>query len=262
MSEGTIAGKVTDRSFGLILLSAIGQVSSLAKSAPNASVYDHTFTMKNDNTHPSLTIEVKDDVDQKKYSNGMIESLKILAEVGQYVNFSAEVKAKAGASANNTPSYLTTEHDFISSEASVKIADTQAELDGATASAVRSIEISIEKNLEYDPKLGSLAPNDINNRQFSVEGNIEALFDSATFRDLFANGTGKAVRLEITGADTIGDSSNPKLVIDIHKCTFQDWSRPQGNDDTVTQSLKFKGHYSLTDSKIVTVVLTNLVASY
>lgn len=262
-AEGEVSGKVLDRSFGLFMLGALGSVASVEKGG-DAGVYDHTFSLSNANNHQSLTIEVKNDVEQKKFALGVMTSLKISAEVGKIVDFVAGFKAKKGATASNTPSYLTTERLFVGKHAILKTATNLAGLGAASAINVRSVEVSINKNVEEHDAIGSSEPVDFANKFVSVEGNIEAMFENASdFKSLFEAGTKKALRLEITNYDvTIGSASNPKLQIDLASVSFEDWSRKSGNNDLVSQTIKFKGHYSLTDAKLIQAVLTNLVASY
>lgn len=261
-SEGEIAGKVTDQSIGLLLLAAIGSVSSAVKGGESV-VYEHTYSLLNTNAHPTLTIEVKDGNEQQAFANACLETLKISAEVEKYLSFAATFKAKGGASAANTPSYIATENDFIATEAAVKLATNLAGLDAASPIAVRSIELSIEKNAKYLPKLGQLAPADIVNEHLVITGNIEADYaDTATFKDLFTAGTFKALRLIITSGTLIGTASYPTIQIDLAKVAFQDWSRPSENDKVVTQTVKFKAHLSLADSAIISAKLTNKAVSY
>jgi hypothetical protein len=72
----------------------------------------------------------------------------------------------------------------------------------------------------------------------------------------------KALRLtaQMTGT-TIGATSNPTLTIDLAKVKFTEVARKLDNDNTVTQTLKFKAHYSLADSKMITATLRNTVVT-
>jgi hypothetical protein len=262
-AEGEIQGNITDKTFGLILLAGLGQVSSVAGTAGDTAVYTHTFSVKNDNAHPSLSIEVKDDVAQYAFPLAMLNSLKINAEVGKYATFSAGFKAKKGATSSSTPAY-TEENTFISKHASLKLATNLAGLTAAPVLDVKSVEISIDKNLDEEEILGSLEPKDITNQQISVSGNIEAAFkDETTFKNLFKAGTKKAVRIALTNSDvTIGATKNPTIQIDLASCVFEDWSRPTANNASVTQTIKFKGLFSIADAKMIEIALTSLAVSF
>ena len=260
-AEGGMDGKVLDKSIGLILLATTGTVSSATKSG-ETTVYEHTFTFANTNQHQSLTVEIKNDNEQLAHALAMINSFSLSAEMEDYVKWNAEVVAKKGVSASNTPSYSAENH-FISKHIEFKIASDMSSLDGASATTIQKVDISISKNLQEVYKLGSKEPVDIANTVLSIEGNIEAKFDATTLKAIREAGTNKAIRIDITNSDvTIGSSSNPKLRIDLANATFQDWDKSGGLDDLIGQVIKFKAHYSLSDAKIGQMVLTNEQSSY
>lgn len=260
-AEGEITGKVRDKSFGLLLLSAFGSVASVQRGG-DATVYDHTFSVANANNHQSLTIEVKNDIEQLKYALAVINSLKISAQVGKFVEFSAGIKAKKGATGTANPVY-TAENEFIAKHATLKLAANLAGLGAAAAVNVKSVEISIDKNVDDHEALGSTEPVDYANKDFVCEGVIEAVFENKDdFKAVFESGTLKALRIDIKSDVIIGSAANPELKIDLASVALQDWSRKAGNNEIVTQTIKFKGHYSLADTKMIEAVLTNLNVSY
>lgn len=261
-AEGEITGQVREKSFGLFLLAGLGAVSSAETG--DTGVYEHTFSFSNTNVHQSLTLEVKNDLEQLKYPLAVLTSLKISVEASKFVEFAAAFNSKKGASASNTPSYSDAERLFIAKDCTFKTASALAGLDAAAAIKIKSFDISIEKNVEAHDILSSNEPDNFANKFVSIEGNIEAMFENLTdFKAIFEAGTQKAMRLAIVNASqTIGASSNPGLEINLPKVTFQDWSRKSGNGEVVTQTIKFKGHYSLTDAALIEAVLTNLQTSY
>lgn len=258
-AEGEISGKIQDLSFGYFLLAALGQVSSAVKET---TAYNHTFSYLNSNQHPALTLAVKDDAEQFRYALGMIESLKISGEVGKFVEYSASFKAKKGATASDTVTYVE-QNEFFSKMITFKIATNLAGLDGASAVKIRSFELNIEKNLELINNLGSTQPDDIQNTVMTIDGNIEAYFTDTTLKAIHEGGTQKAIRIDIINSDvTIGTSSNPELKMDFAKVKFQEWELGGGQNEQVLQTLKFKAHYSLADSAILSAILTNTKTSY
>ena len=75
--------------------------------------------------------------------------------------------------------------------------------------------------------------------------------------------TAQAMRIDIKNTDvTIGSSSNPKLIIDLPKVTFQELGRPFKVKDLVYQTVKFKAVYSVSDAMMIKATLTNAVSSY
>jgi hypothetical protein len=101
------------------------------------------------------------------------------------------------------------------------------------------------------------------NKQFSIEGSFTALFENDTFRTTQLDGEKKAIRFAlIDTANTIGATSNPSLTIDLPLVSFTEFSRSQGNDEIVTQTLTFKGIYSRVDDETVIIDLVNTVEEY
>ena len=260
-SEGEIGGKISDQSFGLFLLAALGTVSSATKSGESA-VYEHDYSVQQDTQHDTLTLEMKNPNEQLAFANGSLSSLGIKAELGKFVEFSANVLAKAGAAATNTPSY-TSENAFLAKDVSVKFAANLAGLGAASAINAKNVELNIEKNLESDDVLGSDEPNDFLNKQFAISGSLELLYDATTYKALALAGTQRAVRITITDTDvTIGTGSNPTITIDLAKAKFTEWAKTSDKNDLVRQTLTFKAFYSTTDSKMLDVQLVNTVAGY
>jgi hypothetical protein len=261
-ASGKIEGKINDQSFGLILLGTFGAVSSAVKGG-ETTVYEHDFSVAESTAHQSLTVEIKYGTnEQKAYPNAVVEGLTIKADPKSYVGFEMDIQAKTGETASNTPSQIEENH-FAGRHVTVKLADDLAGLGAATAIAVREIEFKIEKNVESDDVLGSVTPADFYNKQFAVTGTLTLVFNDTSLKTIALNNTQKAMRITIENTDvTIGSASNPKLVIDLAKVKASEYSREGGLNDVITQSIVFKGLYSMTDSQMVVATLTNEVASY
>lgn len=261
-AKGDFEGNIGDKSFGLLLYSLLGTVSSALKGGESV-VYEHTYSIEQSAQHKSLTMFVDDPaVQDYKYPLGMVESIEINAEKGKFVTFKIGVRSKKGATATLTPSF-TAENNFLAQHAVFKIATNLAGLDAASPVSIKKINLKFTPKLEDDDVLGSVEPNDINNTEFSVEGSAELTFEDATFITALTGDTAKAMRLDLTNSDvTIGTSSNPRLKIDLASVKFSEVARKMDNKDIVTQAVKFKAFYSITDSKLLTIVLTNLQTDY
>lgn len=259
-SEGEIAGIMSDQFIGYLLLNVLGSVSSATASGESA-VYEHTFSLLNSNAHPSLAIEIKNPVEQRKFALAMVESLKIRAEVGKWMEFTVTFKSKKGASASNSVSY-TAENKFWSKMVTMKLASALAGLGAASETVIRSFEITFDCSLFMEYKLGSTEPNDINNQVLKIEGNIEAMFGAATLKDLFRAGTHQALRLDALSPTGIGVAEFPELQIDLAKVAFEEFEKSDGKDDMAMQTLKFSALYSTADSAVASAVLTNAKADY
>lgn len=257
---GEIEGIVGDKSFGLMLLAALGSVNTTGPA--ETSVYTHTFSVGQSAQHPSLTVFLDDGNQDYKYALAMLDSLEFEAMIGEYAKFTAAFRSKAGETATLTPSY-SVENSFLPQHGSVGYADNLAGLSSPTTVNVRSVKLSINKNVEDDRKLGSLDQADILNRQFAVEGSIELVFDANTFKTEMLADTAKALRIRLTNSDiTIGSSLNPQITIDLAKVKFSEFTKNYENNEIVMATVSFKAFYSASDAKMITVELVNEQSSY
>lgn len=258
-AEGSLTGRIDDTAFGLWLLATLGKVSAPSVVSGETSVYDHTFSVLQDAQHPSLTISVNDENGDRQYPLGMVNSLELNIALGEFATYNVEFQANKSESATLTPSYSLTERVFLPQHGEVKFASDLSGLDSAPAINVKSVSLTISKNIEDDQVLGSVDPVDRLNKQFEVEGTIELLYTDRSYIDTILLGDlAQALRIRLTGTETIGNSSNPRLTIDLAKVKLNEVSRDLSNNEIVKQTLNFKSFYSLADAKSITAVLRNL----
>lgn len=260
-SDGTIEGEIFDKSIGLFLLGALGDVDSVESG--DAGVYNHTFSVLQSSQHPTFTIvEKRADVEQVAYTNSVIESLGLNFELNSYCTFSANMKGKGKVADTSSPSYVN-ENFFMAKNVTVKIADTYAGLNTGSSVCVKNLSLEIQKNIQDDECLGNTTPTDFLNQDFGVSGEIELYFDSIYNRDYALNGTQKALRIILEDtATTIGSTSHPKIVIDLAKVKFEEPEISSEGKEIVRLVLKFEAFYSATDGLLINTVLTNTQASY
>lgn len=253
--------KLKDIHPGLLLLSLTGSVSSVARSAPNAAVIDHTFSVLQSVQHPSLSLNFKDVNTDLVFPNAVVNTFKISATVDNYVMYEVATQSKASAAGTNTVAYVQ-ENDFLPEQIVFKVATTQAGLDAAAAVDILSFDLTINSNTSQDRALGSSTPVDIVNKQFSIEGSITLTHKDATYSVIQNTGVARAMRFDIIHSATIGSTGHPELKIDLHKVDIFGYDRKIALDDLVEESFNFKAHFSTTDSKMATIVLTNTQVSY
>lgn len=261
MAQPSLEGILTDKSIGLLLLALFGQVSSVAKASPNDAVYDHTYTVKNDNDHPALTLSYKDGNQAKQIAYSVLDKLEIEAKVNDYVRYKADFVSKLEADGTLTPA-IVAENAFVPKHISVKVADTVAGLSGASAITLQSVKLSGMKNAEPIFSFGSNDPSSIQNKEMAISGDIEVLEADETWKDLYLAGGNKAMSITIESDVVIGSSSHPALVITFNKVYFPSYKENGALKDFVKENLSFNMLYSLTDSKAVGAVLTNLATAY
>ena len=259
VGEGSFGGIVYDKNFGLLLAACLGTWST---STVVDSAYTHSFTRLNTNQHPALTIFHKDSNVDEKFALGMLNQLTINCVLKDFVKYSAGFLSKVGASTSSTPSYVA-ENAFLATHVTVKFAATTAALATASATAVRAINLTVNKNVEDWQNLGSDEPTDIVNKSLAVSGDLELVFDDTTIRDYVLDGDKKACLITINNSDTlIGTASTPQLLITLAPMSLRDWGRGTGQNDVVTQTVAFDGNFGLTDSKTLSIQLINAQSSY
>lgn len=260
-SEGTLEGRVYDKSFGLILLAAFGTETSSTQVGGETLVYDHLFNVSESAQHTSLTINAVDPNDGtgRQFTLGMIEALEINVEIGQYLTYKADFRANASAQGATTASF-TAENGFRPQDGIIKLAANLAGLGAASAISVKKGTISIKKNLEDDVIIGSVTPADRLNKAFVVEGTLELMYDARTHIDTNLIGdASQALRVQFANTSvTIGSASNPTITFDLAKIKYQEVARKMNNNDLITQTIKFKAFYSLSDSVMIKATLRNL----
>lgn len=260
-AEGGFSALMGSDHFGLVLLGLFGTVGSVESA--DAGVYDHTFTVDNTAQHDTLTIELDQPNGDKSYSLAAITNLEVAFELGKYLDYTAGFMSKKGATQALTPAYAS-ESRFRPQDLTVKFAGNAAGLAAASAVCVKSLTLTVEKNVESDDCLGDKEPQDFVNKSLMITGSLTLNYDSQTYENLALNGTKQAMRLDLANTDvTIGAASNPQLLIDFEKVSFEEVSFERGLDSLVTQTLTFKVLYNTSASKAITsCVLTNTVSSY
>lgn len=261
----TVKAPLTDKSFPLVLYSALGSLSTGDNADSDASIKDHTITVGQSAQHQALSLFVDDPLGGQDYKHamGVTTGLEIAYERGKFIGYSATYKAKKGATATLTPA-LTAENRFLPHHVVFKIASAQSGLTAASAMQIKSLKLTIAPDVEDDDVLGNLAPVDFLNKSFKISGTLEATWQNESdFKTASLLTTAKAMRIDLINTDvTIGNAANPQLRIDLHSVTFKPVTRAIKLNDIVKQTLTFTAHYNTTDSKMITVTATNAVASY
>lgn len=253
--------KLMDTHPGLLLYSLFGTVASVSRGGADAAVYDHTFSVAQTATHQSLTVAYKDANVDVRYPNVVVNSFAINYEMGDFIHYEVGTMSKVSASASNTVAHVQ-ENEFLPQHIMFKKAATQAGLDAASAVSIRNATIQMTSNTMFEDVLGNQAPNDVLNQSFVITGSVTLVHNDTTYSVLQNAGTYQAFRFDLTHTVTIGATANPRLRIDLHRASLSNYTKNLTLDGPVEESFDFKAHYSLTDSEMATVILTNLTTSY
>ena len=260
-SEGALEGEINANTFGLILLATCGTDTP---SAYSTSAYKHTYSLSNTNTHQSLSIISGDPIGNMLFKGCMVDTLEIDIKQDGIVTFNAGLKAKKGNDEGTAPSAAVADYKFVGRDLEFKVAANQAGLAAATAVSVKEVKVTINKNTDYDWVLGTLEPESILNKQFTIKGSLTLNYEDRTWRDYMCNGTLKAVGIKLTDTrDTIGASGNPILYLELPVVDFSEWESERGNDAEVTQKLNFNVLWDVANARYISEIsITNTTASY
>jgi len=263
-SEANIKAPIGDKSFPLVLFSLLGTIST---TGTVGTAFTHTITVQEGAQHQSLTILVDDPLGGQDYVHALAvpNTLQISYEREKFLAFSADFMAKTGSAVSVTGTAVG-ENRFLPQHLTFRQALTQATLGTGTAVSLKSATLKISQNIESDDVLGNVSPIDFLNKNFMIEGDVEAIWQNESdFKTNSLTGTARAVRFDLVNtAVSIGTvtPTNPQLRIDLHSVIFQPVTREIKLNDLVMQKLSFRAHYSVTDSKMVTVTAVNQSSFY
>ena len=225
-------------------------------------VYGHYFQRLNTNNHPSFTAYAHDPVGDERAAYVMLDKLEMNFKVGDYARFKTEWIGKKMASTSAQSPVYDSDGRFLTAHARAYFAADEASLNAATGLALQTLNLNVMKNLTDVQSFESADDiASLHNRQFRVEGNVEALYDDTTYRDYAGNNEKKAARviLSNTGADELLASSGiyPTLLFDLARAGFNEWSRGEDLNELVSQTLGFLGELSTADGFTLEGLLIN-----
>jgi len=260
--QGDLEGEIRSSSFGLFLYSMLGSCSS---GSVVDSSYTHTFTISQTNQHQSLSFVVTDANTTELYKLVMLDSLELTAELDQVARFAATFMSKSSRDTGLTVPNPVDEYKFTKKHLSFKIANDISSLSGATGISLKALTLKISKNVTLDDALGTAEPEDILNRQLSVEGSLTLNYDAETYKNYMKDGSAKAIEIALTNTDeVIGASTRAALTIQMPNVDFFDWEPSYGLEEIASQKVSFKGSRSVANSQeiIHLCTLVNTVVSY
>lgn len=266
-SEGQFKMPLTGTSAGVLFQSLFGS-DTFVVHAGETKVYDHTLVVGQSVQHSSVTFFIHDPIPTANsvtadytHANGVVHKIVVDYSLGKFVDITADVKALKGSSAAVAfvPSQ-TQETRFVPQYMTFKLASVQSGLTGATAIKIKSAKITIDAGDEDDLVLGTTAPRDFLNKEFKIEGEIEAIWQNETdFKVAALANTSQAMRIDLQNSDnTIGVvPTNPQFRFDLYKVYFTEFNRPIKIKDIVYQTIKFKAAYSIPDSLMAKLLIVN-----
>ena len=161
-----------------------------------------------------------------------------------------------------SPSY-TDGNAFLAKYTNVYFAADEASLNAASAVCMQSFNLNINKNLADTQCFGSADIDSIHNQQFTIDGDLEALYDSITLRDYVVNSTKKSCRVAMinTGATALVSGIYPSMYVDMSKLGFKEWTKSDDLNAITKQTMGFTGQYKSSDLMSLEILLLNSYAS-
>jgi hypothetical protein len=261
-STGQIAGKITDRGFGLILYAAMGSYS-VALKAGESVVYVHTFTESQVNEPTSLTITRYSPNEETQYAMGTLDTLEVDVKVGDYVRHATNFIAQPGTTSAASMPAFEDENEFVSRHATVLFAYGVGNFGGSTPIALESFKLNIKKDIKPYFIIGQNNPVDIVSQDQEITGEMVLRWLDSTYYNLRFNNTLQAVQVTVQNNNvTIGSTSHPTLVFTMPAAFLTEWKPDQSIDGIVTQTINFTATYSLDAGYAISAALTNTVTSY
>jgi len=259
-SEPSVSGPINNEFIGLLLKAAMG-THSPDTDTPEAGVTTHTFSVKNDNSHPKLTLDFDEgELKGRRILDAMLSRLQITVRNGEVAAFEADFFGGFPADETLSPA-VPDEITYDPSHVTVKIVANEAALAAASGSCVEELTLTFEKNLGQHYCLGSLVPDKIYNTDMVVTGNLTTLYENQNYRDVWDGATFKAIGIYLENTDeSIGNSTNPALSIVLPKVAYEEWTIDSPESDLVRQTIAFKAY--LNGSDFVKAELVNETASY
>ncbi len=242
----------------------MGQEAALG--AVETGVKDHNFVILESSQHQSLSMIVVDPNDSagKGFPLGMISDFELDFEVGKFCTYKSSLATQQHTSVITATASYTSENVFLPQHANAYFASTYGGLSGASALAnIKKGTISVKKNTEDDAVIGSLDAADRLNKQFVIEGQLEITYNDRTMIDTYLMAdVATAMRVKLLNSDiTIGASSHPTLTIDLARAKLMSVARKLDNNNIVTETIKFKAYYSISDAIMAKMILRNTVTS-
>lgn len=260
---GDLEFNLRSESIGYILKSLLGACSS---AVAETTAYDHTFSvLLNNPQYPSISLALHQATLQDyAYKGALAKKLEIRTPVDDLVNATVGFEAiDEDEHADFTPAFQSDDYVFRPQDVTIKLATNLAGLAAAPAINVKEFSLSIDNAGKAQQNIGSVTPTDILANILEIVGSMAIDYEGDTYHDLVKNGIYKAMRIELERSDiTIGATSHPKIVIDLARVSFETNTPDRPIDDIVKDSLDFVAHYSDTDSKAITIIVTNEMVDY
>lgn len=261
-TAGVIYVTISSGTFQAEALTGGTSSATATAAAPEAvaNVSSHIFSRLNTNNHPAYTFYGQDAIGDERAAYCMLDTIEFEARVGDYLRFSAQYRGKKLESTSAQTVTFTEQKPFLAAHGVVSHAASFSDII-ATPSTINleRIRIAINKNVVMYQALGDDDVASLHNTVFEVEGDMDLLYNAATWRDYAIAGTDRALRVALVHDDTITGASAQKytLQFDLPEVNINEWSRTDDNNALVRQTVGFRGVFNVSRSLTAEALLIN-----
>lgn len=248
--EGDFEYDLDDRDIGLILTSLMGA----SPTTTGGPTYTHAYALSNSNQHQSLSLAIVDPDTTKIFPLTVVDSLQIVVEPNGIVKATVGFMSRVGKDWTDlTADFTSRGNKFLHQHLVFKLASNLAGISAASNISLKGLTLNINANTVKDDVIGTVAPEDILNQQFSVDGSITLNKEDETYRNYMLDGTYRAMQVKFDRA------ANSSLDIQLPRVDFTEWEPDPSLDTITTQTINFKGNYDAAndDAIISTCSLVN-----
>lgn len=259
--EGSLNGKITDLSIGYPLVNIFGLVSAALHSGETI-VYDNTYTVAQSTLPPSLTFARVNPVVSRRFAMGILTDFEIDIKQNDWVQFTATVQAKSGATSTETVA-LVAENEFTSKHVTIKVATNLAGLPGATALQAKSLKLKISRKAERFTPLGVIDPASFDPNDWGATGTIITRYTDTTLENIAMANTRQAMSVALINTDvTIGSAAHPSLTFTAPQIEIAPQTLDNKLDQTLSQTFNFTCEFNTAAGYMMQAILTNLQNGY
>ena len=258
-AEGEIEFEMGAKSLPVVLASVFGTAPSTAGAGTG---YKHTLTIAESNQHKTLSVTLDDPSGDVRFCGAMVDTFEMTVGLEDIVKAVIGLKARASDdtsySANPTVDYRWVGRDLV-----FKVATDTTGLGAATAISLKELVLTVNKNTDYDWVLGTLEPEDILNRQITIEGKITLNYEDRTWRNYMLDGTYRAIGITLVQTRDDAGDQDPTFYLELPKVHFSEWESQRGNDEIVGQTLNFTALYDVANDRLISdCYVINDIVSY
>lgn len=258
-AEGSIDFELGAKSLPVFLSAVFGGEITTVSAGTGEK---HTVAFSESNQHKTLAVSLDDPNGDVMFRGASVDSFEVTIAPDSIVSGTLAVKSKASVSTSYT-AVPSAEYKWVGRDLTFKVADDTSGLSAATNISTKELSFTVNKNSDYDWMNGTLEPEDIYNKQFTLEGKITLNYEDRTWRDYMLSGDYKAVSIKLEQSRDDAGDQNPTFYLELPKVHFSDWESSRENDDIVGQTLTFTALYDVSTGKVVSdVYVINDETSY